>query len=353
MSRAFLLSSLMIFATSVSTPAQDRFIYEFAKVDQPNDVPKYGVAFFNTATEFEDESQLYVQIRVVNDALQFIKADKDRFRADFEVSVAILDTSGTEVQTRTWSKEIYADNFDDVNARNLFMLTQNSFFLNPGFYKFRIELKDQETRRVGRTEGTMTLRDFSSNDFMASDVVIMDSVNFASVAEPGLIGLERSQGSEASEVLAYLEVYNAQAGDSIEIQYEVSDGDGGSITSKQFWITSTGRITKTFFELSADLVFAGRNELTVEAYTVTDSIIVGPQRSDPYRQVSYPIYAQLAASIEMLKYIAKKDELKRLRELKGEAQLEEFKKFWQKRDPSPDSPENEYLEEFYRRVAVA
>ncbi len=333
--------------------AQDRFTYEFARVKQARDVPRFEVAFYNTATDFEDESLLYVQVKVVNDALQFIKGDGNQFRADFEVTASLLDTAGTEIEKRTWSEHVLAANFDEVNARDLFLLTQSSFFVQPGYYKFRVELKDAETGRIGRMEGSMTPRDFSRPDFAVSDVLILDSANFKKIIEHSSVHIETNGQLEWSGVFAYYEVYNVPKGDSIEIHYDILDVEGKSLKRDAFSKVSAGRITPAYFELAADLVFAGRNRLNLNIYSGSDSIAVEQDRIDPFKQVSYPIFAELADSIKKLKYIAKGDELKTMRAAKGQDQLDAFLRFWKKRDPSPQTPENEYLEEYYRRIAVA
>ena len=55
-----------------------------------------------------------------------------------------------------------------------------------------------------------------------------------------------------------------------------------------------------------------------------------------------------------VKYIITKDEKKAFNELKTDEERENFiENFWRRRDPNPDTEENEYREEYYERIAYA
>lgn len=55
-----------------------------------------------------------------------------------------------------------------------------------------------------------------------------------------------------------------------------------------------------------------------------------------------------------VKYIITKDEQKAFKELKTDEERENFiENFWRRRDPNPDTEENEYREQYYERIAYA
>ena len=55
-----------------------------------------------------------------------------------------------------------------------------------------------------------------------------------------------------------------------------------------------------------------------------------------------------------VKYIITKDEMKAFKELKTDEERENFiENFWRRRDPNPDTEENEYREQYYERIAYA
>ncbi|NOZ56668.1 MAG: GWxTD domain-containing protein [Calditrichaeota bacterium] len=63
--------------------------------------------------------------------------------------------------------------------------------------------------------------------------------------------------------------------------------------------------------------------------------------------------SDLELAIDQLRYIATSEEFKALKKAPPEKKLKLFKEFWAKRDPTPGTPENEAMEEHYRRVQYA
>ena len=59
------------------------------------------------------------------------------------------------------------------------------------------------------------------------------------------------------------------------------------------------------------------------------------------------------ANLEQIEILASGDEMRRLREAPPEQRADRWIAFWSRRDPDPSTPENERLEEHYRRVAYA
>lgn len=59
------------------------------------------------------------------------------------------------------------------------------------------------------------------------------------------------------------------------------------------------------------------------------------------------------ANLEQIEVLGDRDEMRRLREAPADERLGRWEEFWQRRDPDDSTPENERLEEHYRRVAHA
>ncbi|MBC8042216.1 MAG: GWxTD domain-containing protein [Rhizobacter sp.] len=62
----------------------------------------------------------------------------------------------------------------------------------------------------------------------------------------------------------------------------------------------------------------------------------------------------LDKAVEQLLYAATSEEISRITEVKTESdRLARFNEFWKKRDPTPKSPENELMAEYYSRIEYA
>jgi GWxTD domain-containing protein len=57
--------------------------------------------------------------------------------------------------------------------------------------------------------------------------------------------------------------------------------------------------------------------------------------------------------LEALSYIAPADEVDSMRKLSPAKQAEAWERFWRRRDPTPDTPRNEFQIEFFRRLRYA
>ena len=67
-----------------------------------------------------------------------------------------------------------------------------------------------------------------------------------------------------------------------------------------------------------------------------------------------PTYASdIETAIEQLKYISSSKELKRIKQARDENKAEQFRAFWEAKDPTPATEKNELMEEYYRRVDYA
>ena len=58
-------------------------------------------------------------------------------------------------------------------------------------------------------------------------------------------------------------------------------------------------------------------------------------------------------AVDQLKYIGKQDEINEIKKAPQSERAEKFEDFWKKRDPSPGTPENELMNEYYSRIAYA
>jgi len=335
---------------SINLLAQDtnRSSFELHRSEQPEDAPYFEVDFVNVAAEEQKLSRLIFKLSFTNDELQFIRAKKKTFRADYEVSIFILDSSKTEIDRVKKTGFIFAQKFDETNSLHIKNSTELRIALEPGVYNFRIELKDKETQRSGICEGSVTLRDFRKNEFMISDVFVVDSIATANN--------ESTSGDESrepqTESYAYFEVYNVPESDSIDIVYHLLAAGDKVVQQGELRVKSDGRVTRHYIRLDKLALVSTGNRIKLFLKSKDKSLEV-EQALNLSNSDAGPIYADLDEAIEQLAYIAKDDELKKMKSLEGDEKTEAFEEFWKSRDPAPETRMNEYREEYYYRVKFA
>ena len=341
---------VLLFALVMAGPGREAALaqdvrlrdFQLKKNLQSSDVPSFEIEMFNRAADDEGLSRLQIRLTFVYDELQFIRFKKKKFRADYEVTVTLQDSTDNEVASKQWTGFVVAQNFDQTNSTFLSHSTEGFLDVPPGRYRFKVGLKDVETRRVGYLEGEIGLRSFSG-ELMFSDVVFQDSV---------LVAAGEADSSQ-SQLYAYFEIYNAPESDSLEIEFQILDSENDVKQGGTLYTKSQGRVTRQSIKIDARGISDGQHRIRLTARTSSDSLQVEQPIACDCPEPT-PFEGDLEAAIEVLQYIAKKDELKQLKAAADEeTRLKLFNAFWQKRDPTPGTRDNEYKQEFYRRVSFA
>ena len=310
------------------------------------DVPNFNMAIINTAAD-SDLSRIKLTLDFIYDELQFIKVKrKKEFRADIEVKVTVFDTTGNEVEYLKWSDFVTVKSFDETNSADLTHTTRSNLDLPPGIYEIEIELKDLETRRIGKRKGKIKVRDFSKNNFMVSDIELVDSLVVATSDDQG------SNGNHVTKHFAHFEIYNAPQSDSIEIEYEIVNPLGEISQKDTIRIINDGKLTHGVIPIDEGSVRDKNNRLRMTLRS-NDETIKWEQTLKCFRPAVESPFENIDDAIEKVVYIAKKDEMKKLEKAQGVDKIDAFNKFWESRDPTPETRQNEYMIEYYDRIAYA
>ncbi len=305
----------------------------------------FALRFFSTASENPGLSLLNITVGFVNDELQFVTTTDKKFRADFQILLNIHNLDSSRVDSTVWSGHVIAQNFDETVSDKLSHTFYGQIELAPKEYRYRVQLTDLETRSGGFRAGAVTVRDFSSDSLAISDIALLDAATLAQMLELNHAELADSSG------YVFFEIYNLPTCDSAKIQYEISEPMSQKLVKGEKSIVTGGRITRNFVAIR-------KSDVTNESIfnfniLCGDTTFALQQRIKSSGQRETRPEINLDDAIEQLRYIAKGDEMKKLKKARGEDRVKEFQAFWDKRDPSPETRENEYYDEYYRRVEYA
>jgi GWxTD domain-containing protein len=316
--------------------------------------PWFHIDTVNLATpEHREKSRLSLFIELVYDELQFVKMVDD-YEASYEVSITIFDKDGDQTDGKTFREMISVNNFDQTNKRTMYNLSNQVFDMDPGSYKISVAVQDQETNQSSHTQKNIELRDFSKDKLALSDIIWVNELEPDSSGEirsirPQISDLTKGLGAPA---FAYFEVYNPGNADNITVDYELFQEQIKKSVKKSLSRNFTKQKTMAYFPIQVDSLNHGLYHLTVSAAAGKEKVKVS---KDFYiRWSSLPTNARdLKEAIEQTRYIADKDEWKKLKNAKGDQLLVEFKKFWLRRDPTPGTEINEAMDAHYTRIEYA
>ena len=298
------------------------------------------------------ESKLNTYFEIMYDELQFVKSD-DGFDANYEISIVIFDKDGDQADGNIWKENIHVDKFDMTNSRTHYFLSNATFMLEPGDYKISVAVQDLESGLSTTQKGSIKVTDYSKDKINLSDIILVNQVMYDSVGiksiRPEVSDIRKGVSKSVS---AYYEIYNPLKEDAANVEYEIRGQNTKTRIKKSFNVDLDGIFTPGIIEIPADSLPHDIYNLAIKIKTKKNK--VDKKKKFYIRYSGLPTTtADLQSAIEQVKYIATREEWKRLKKSKGDKKLEEFKEFWLRHDPTPGTEVNEAMDAHYARVEYA
>lgn len=338
---------------------------EAAQVQPPNGngrVQTGGItglpAFVLRSYQFlEPDGRVRLEIRfgLVNDLLQFVRLQPDRYHAAYEVTLALLNEAGNFIAGRTWKRQLRAESFAETNNRQHLNEEKASFTVANGKYELRLEITDIETRKRLQRRYPLQLLGGEPQRLQLSSLVLGYRLPDSDTLQYNFAALLTSQDDRQG---VHFEIAGATPGDTLALTYEIVDWRKAVLERWEQRQAVTADRMAIFEPFGRRLKHQGPQRLRVKAHCGGDTA----QAEVDFR-VNLPSFdeapAGLVASdflrmpLAVLRYISAADEYQRLAAA-GEAERDSLiAAFWRRRDPTPGTDQNELRDEFYRRVKFA
>ncbi len=253
-------------------------------------------------------------------------------------------------------------------------------YLLPGHYILTVRLRDYHSGRVGEKRLPISVRAFSEKHLCLSELQLGAKI-FSDTARTQFYknGLQvvpnplRLFGTHLPLLYTYAEIYNlppGQASAALRISYTVLDS-----SDRPFEQLFTGRLTysgRTAVEARAFNVLgfpSGTYTLRLVAHILGTRDSTAVQRT--FRVLNWSDWlsshqkkrntasktqlsdAQLEKTVAQVSYLLTRSQQKTLHSLNRAGKIRFLARFWENRDPDPDTPINEFQQEFYKRVNYA
>lgn len=297
--------------------------------------------------------RLDIRFGLVNDLLQFVKEDANRYHAAYEASLALFNHENTFVDGRTWKRHIYVESFGETNDRLHLNQEQATFNVPPGKYELRVEITDLDTHKRLRRNYPLTLADMEARRLHVSALALGHRVQETDSIAYNFAGLLTSQDERQG---VYYEVYGITPGDTLQLRYTISDWRNITLEAWEHQLAAEASRLSHFEPLGRRINYQGPQTLTINVRRGADT--ASAQVDFRVNLHSFEPEAGDSVSIDVrqmpygvLQYISSNEEFKRIAAKADTAERDSLiAAFWRERDPSPGTEENELREEFYRRV---
>lgn len=309
------------------------------------------------ASDSSDSEMLEVYYKIYTSKLTHVLKGGKYF-ASYSVTAVIK--KGKKQYTAIESEgSLYSESYSETQDLGIYIVDKIDFYLKPNKYKLEITLNDLNSSSSIMLETDFTIsklsnkKDAFSNILFASEI---SPVEDSSVFDKGgliiIPSVSRRFGDDINQLKFYYEYYNIDPKtDSIQITYKIVDRKNNEYLTKTI-SKEKHKFNRYVDSLSLENVLPGPYELIITAK--------GDFSKKDIRQRGF--FNLVWSSLEMVKndyktavnqlvYIANSSEIKRLKDIPKDIRVDEWNKFWESKDPSPDTPENEIKDEYYKRIA--
>ena len=315
--------------------------------------------FYADATFFPSlgqEGTIEIHYDISYSQLEFLKK-AEGFCARFEVQVVLYDTKGRQVGGDSWRRQVACSSYRETispegSYEETFKLEAAS-----GKYNLVVRTENLDSEEVSSVSIRLDLKPFKSFPVI-SDLLIgrcrADSVD-SGVLRSRLIPFPRASfGERFPAVCVYGEIYdtltNADSG-VVRIVWRVLDERGSVKLTDTLDVTRKGKVSPFLFAYSVDELTMGEHRL--ELFLGRMKGAPSASRAFKVDESKFDLDKNIDETTTLLSYIVSRSEIEPIKQATGAERKRLWLEFWKKRDPYPETPENEFLMEFFDRVRYA
>ncbi len=313
-----------------------------------NFIRQYQLSVYTVASESSDSIRVLSYLSIPNHVLQFVKSSKG-FKASYEATISIKRKKGDLVGRKNWSNDLITKTYLESTSKEIFNIHFNEFRVPLGEdYIISAELLDRDSNSSGIISKNLKLKKHSK-DLSLYSPFFLDYLN----GDWGLID---------NEIPLFRNILGEQlVRTTVFVSGKVSPGPyeiDVIVTNpkkQQLW-------EKTFQSVAQNNYFEKRiiipDEISQQSLRSKVDIILKQNGKQKKESVILSIsrlgisssVGNISQAIQNMRYILDDDEWKKLSKAKSDEQERLFIEYWLSRDPTPETKENELMDEYFSRI---
>ncbi len=345
--KCFLTFGLLFFLAQ--SPAQSTGHYDGRNKSMHFSQSRFIYTSYNFSDSTRTKSQLNVYGSFVNDILQFIKQGENEFKAQYEISIELLDDHENYLEGKTITNSITVTTFEETNSNKFKNTGLVKFIVRPGDYSLRIELTDLDTQKRMTQIQKVHLNDYSLKDITCSDLVFFDN-DVQNLSENNdFPNMAANFSDSLSKNIVYFELYPLISIQYLDLTIKILDANSQIIYQNTEKIKTIEKVIPKTVDLKALILRAGR--YTIHLQLAQDKKLVSKE-SHFYINWNHENFDfnKIEDTLELLSASGNSEEFGNLKNATEREKTALLEAFWKKRDPSPETAENEIKMEFDRRL---
>jgi len=338
-----LLSVCVIFGNfSMGQRKKDRF----DKKDET--APPFHYSIISSPIQSRDSVQITITIKTPFDAVQFIK-QKSIFKARYEASVLLLDEEKNITISKIWTQTLITQSYAETNSsQKKCDIISAKYKILPGKYHLKIGIRDLDTQKNNYNEKTIDFTDYYKNPITISELDIV----------------EYDKNDSTGQEVKQQSVENVISDNTRQFQVNfnvLSEGGAGTLGYKiinldQVVILENHSKHAFYNGITPVNLTIQKEDLKFDKYILKVIVNINEHKSERIKTFQLRWFgmssniSNLDEAVDQMQYIATYKELKKIKQGTKEEIKKKFQEFWRKRDTSPQTPENELMNEYYMRV---
>ena len=297
---------------------------------------------------------LGVNISLAYRELQWVElkteGSRPRYGARVDLTVVFEPIRGGELKGDLWERRLVVPTFSMTRSPRAALVERRTFQVPPGPYRCRVIVRDLGAGTESVAEQRVEVPDYSKIPvgFADLELGVADSSSQFRPVPTRLFGLEVRQ------LAARAVLFDRRPGNwprRYRFRCRITDETGEELVAGPVEVTINRSAEPVIVRPPSSDLFLGNYVFELELVERSSRWRVS--RSFEVEESGSPRGREFERMLEPLAYIARPEEIDRLRNLPPERQDEGWQEFWKRRDPTPDTPRNEALVEFIRRVRHA
>ncbi len=317
-----------------------------------NFTPKFFIDLATYESADSGKTKLDVFIKVPYSNIQFLKTGTGYF-AKYSITVSIYNDDDELQLEKLWNEKIGTREFKQTISETSYNISYRSFNIIPDKYKFVCKLEDLESRKHAIFEQEIDVRKYEDSVEISDVVIVSEFVE----TEQGLRvipSISNLVATSDSSLSFFYEIYSDMER-KVKVVYSIKDSKSNLVYNYEYDEEVKRGITETNKILNGIAFGLGNYQLEVKIIDNDGNIIKGTGRKFSSKIPGIPSSIKdLDLAIKQMQYIASSSEIDELTEIENyEERLENYLNYWKQKDPSPNTVDNEAMNEYYRRVEYA
>jgi GWxTD domain-containing protein len=311
------------------------------------DLPVFYADAISHPLATQDSVMVEIFLKVPFDNLQFVK-QQDQFVAKYEVSMILVNSAEIQAYSRIWRQELKTDSYEQTNSKEHFDMSHLNFKVIPDDYVLTISIMDLDTRKSSIRKLNVNSRGFYHKPITLSQINIIEKVVEDQVGEIKQVPTVMNAVSDVNPYF-YIAFDILSKGGSGTISYSIYDMKKKLVIEEKLQREFVSGISHELIEISKEKLGFSRFRLRLMVKIGKNEVV--EERAFQLRWLGMStLIDNLEEAIDQLRYIASSGEIREMRKGERVDMKSKYLDFWTGRDPTPNTPENELMNEYYRRV---